>query len=290
MRSTKSDPSPAKGKQETASKQVIDQASGYIRVKTRTLVMAALVFLCVILFILGYQVFHPQPRGMTVREVDAAMEKYFKKRASDPSIATTAYAKIRDSLVLIQVVSSGGKGGQQVSLGSGVVVQDTGAILTNLHVVRERGEIKVTFADGFETEAAIVAVQADNDLAVLQPRVVPDDLLPATLAGSGRLQIGDEVVAVGNPFGITGSASAGVVSGLDRNILDPRTGKYLTHLIQFDAAVNPGNSGGPLVDRNGEVVGIVTALLNPSGQNFFIGIGFAVTMEAASSALGIPPW
>jgi S1-C subfamily serine protease len=110
------------------------------------------------------------------------------------------------------------------------------------------------------------------------------------LAGSGHLQIGDEVVAVGNPFGIVGSVSAGVVSGLGRSFESPRTGQKISNMIQFDAAVNPGNSGGPLLDRNGEVVGIVTALFNPTEQEVFIGIGFAVTIESAGSALGIPPW
>lgn len=124
---------------------------------------------------------------------------------------------------------------------------------------------------------------------MLQPEVIPDDLVPATLASSAMLHVGDEVVAVGSPFGITDSLSSGVVSGLGRSFQSPDTGQELNNLIQFDAAVNPGNSGGPLVDRNGEVVGIVTALLNPTGENVFIGIGFAVTIETAAGAAGAPP-
>jgi len=177
------------------------------------------------------------------------------------------------------------------ALGAGFVVEDeSGLILTALHVVREAAEVRVIFADGSESEAAVVVAQPDNDLAVLKPAVIPDDLAPATLAGSGHLRPGDEVVAVGNPFGIINSVSSGVVSGLGRSFQAPHTGETLKNLIQFDAAVNPGNSGGPLVDRNGEVVGIVTALVNPTEKEFFVGIGFAVTIETAASALGIPPW
>ena len=110
------------------------------------------------------------------------------------------------------------------------------------------------------------------------------------LAGSRGLRVGDDVVAVGNPFGITNSVSAGVVSGLGRNFKSPKAGISLRNVIQFDAAVNPGNSGGPLVNRDGEVVGVVSALLNPTDQDVFIGIGFAVTMEAAGGAMGSPPY
>ena len=114
--------------------------------------------------------------------------------------------------------------------------------------------------------------------------------MPATLAGSAGLNVGDEVVAVGNPFGISNSLSAGVVSGLGREYRSPASRRAAQNLIQFDAAVNPGNSGGPLVNRDGEVVGIVTALLNPTDQDVFIGIGFAVPIETAAGALGSPPY
>jgi S1-C subfamily serine protease len=166
------------------------------------------------------------------------------------------------------------------------VVDDTGTILTCLHVVKDAVEVRVTFADGTESAAAIVVAQAENDLAVLRPLVIPDDLVPATLTSSGTLHVGDEVAAVGNPFGIRNSLSAGVVSGLGRNFKSPKTGETLTNLIQFDAAVNPGNSGGPLVNRDGEVVGIVTGLLNPTNQEVFIGISFAIPIETATAAAG----
>ena len=96
--------------------------------------------------------------------------------------------------------------------------------------------------------------------------------------------------AAGNPFGIRNSFSAGVVSGLNRNFKSPKSGATLSNLIQFDAAANPGNSGGPLLNRDGEVVGIVTALYNPTDQEVFIGIAFAVPIDAAGGAMGSPPW
>jgi len=175
-------------------------------------------------------------------------------------------------------------------VGTGVVIVDKGMILTNLHVIAGSEKIKVTFYDGLEADANVVSVQPENDLAVLQARKIPDDLIPATMRSTDDLQSGDQVVAVGFPFGIGPSVSAGVVSGVDREFKSPEGGRSLSKLIQFDAAVNPGNSGGPLVTMDGEVVGIVAALLNPTEHRTFIGIGFAVTIESAGSAVGIPPF
>ena len=176
------------------------------------------------------------------------------------------------------------------SIGSGVVIVDDGMILTNLHVVASAKRITVMFHDGSESEALLVRAWPENDLAVLKAKRIPDDLPAATLGSSANLRPGDEVVAVGFPFGIGPSVSAGVVSGLDRVFLSPKGKRVLTRLIQFDAAANPGNSGGPLVTMEGEVVGIVTAILSPNGAGTFIGIGFATTIEAAGGAVGIPPF
>jgi len=156
--------------------------------------------------------------------------------------------------------------------------------------VMDAETVLVIFADGSESPAAVITRQPENDLAVLQAMVIPDDLIPATMAGSGMLQVGDEVAAVGHPFGISNALSAGVVSGLGRTYISPDTGLPLSNLIQFDAAVNPGNSGGPLINRDGEVVGVVTALVNPTEREFFVGIGFAVTIETAGGLAGEPVW
>ena len=162
--------------------------------------------------------------------------------------------------------------------------------LTNLHVVQGASRITITFHDGLETTASVTGVQPENDLAVLQAHKVPDDLAAAPLRSTQDLRAGDQVVAIGFPFGIGPSASAGVVSGLDREFDPPEGTRPLTNLIQFDAAANPGNSGGPLVTMEGEVVGIVTAILNPTEARTFIGIGFAVPIENAAAAVGMPPF
>ena len=175
-------------------------------------------------------------------------------------------------------------------VGTGVVIVDKGVILTNLHVVAGAETIKVTFADGLEAVATITGVQPENDLAVLQAQKIPDDLIAATMTSTANLQSGDQVAAVGFPFGIGPSVSAGVVSGLKRSFRSPEGKQELGNLIQFDAAANPGNSGGPLVNMDGEVLGIVTAILNPTQQRTFIGIGFAVPIENAASAAGMPPF
>ena len=180
--------------------------------------------------------------------------------------------------------------GKRQSVGTGVVITERGSILTNLHVVLGTSRIQVVFADGTESEAVVTGVDPDNDLAVLQAKKLPDDLQPATLITTGDLRPGDEVLAVGFPFGFGPSASTGVVSGLKREFLSSDGQRALANLIQFDAAANPGNSGGPLVNMEGEVLGIVTAILNPTQQRFFVGLAFAVPIENAASAVGVPPF
>ena len=171
-----------------------------------------------------------------------------------------------------------------------VVIIDNGTILTNLHVVSGARRVTVTFFDGSESDVELLKTYPENDLAVIRAKKIPDDLEAATLGSTSNLRPGDEVVAIGFPFGIGPSTSAGVVSGLDRSFRSPQGKQVMTGLIQFDAAVNPGNSGGPLISMDGEVIGIVTALLNPTPARTFIGIGFAATIESAGSAVGIPPF
>lgn len=183
------------------------------------------------------------------------------------------------------------KGGERPSgIGSGVVIVDKGIILTNLHVVHGMKRVVITFYDGSESEADLVSVHPENDLAVLRARTIPDDLPAATLGSSASLKPGDEVVAVGFPFGIGPSVSAGVISGLNREFRAPQGQRLLTQLIQFDAAANPGNSGGPLVNMDGDVVGIVTAIYTPNEARTFIGIGFAATIAVAGNMVGISPF
>ncbi|MGO9412452.1 MAG: S1C family serine protease [Spirochaetia bacterium] len=254
----------------------------------RFIIIAANVVL-VVAAILIYDALKPPPQRLTQRDIDAAVGRTLQALAVKPSDASIAYQTIYPSLVDI-FVNTEGKGGRG-ALGTGVVITDTGIILTCLHVVKDAVRVRVIFADdGTESDAQVVMRQPENDLAVLRANTIPDDLKPATLVASSSLSQGDEVIAVGNPFGLLNSASAGVVSGKGRSFTSKETGATLKDLIQFDAAVNPGNSGGPLVNRNGEVVGIVTALLNPTAQEVFIGIGFAIPIETAAGMMGGLPY
>ncbi len=232
---------------------------------------------------------------ITQEDIDEAVLNALQT-APIPSVASRAYEKIIPSVVRVRgfVTPRDSKGKaleeQQHGVGTGVVIVDKGIILTNLHVVQGAQRLEITFSDGMTTTAHITSVKTEDDLAVLQAHKIPDDMIAAAMASTADLQSGDHVVAVGFPFGIGPSVSAGVVSGLKREFKSPESGEVMKNLIQFDAAANPGNSGGPLVNADGEVVGIVTGILNPSRQRVFIGIGFAVPIENAASAAGMPPF
>ena len=233
----------------------------------------------------------PVPRMPTQKDIDAAVLHTLATRAL-PSAAARAYDVIRPSVVRVNGLGHDHEGEEDSvrGTGSGVVILDSGVILTNLHVVSGARRLQVVFHDGTESEAAVVRTQPEHDLAVIRAATVPDDLVAATLTSTRDLAPGDEVVAVGFPFGIGPSVTAGVVSGLRREFRSPEGQRVLTNLIQFDAAANPGSSGGPLVTTDGNVVGIVTAILNPHNQGVFAGIAFAVPIENAASAVGLPPF
>lgn len=264
------------------------------RSPSRTHLLALWTAMAVLAALLAASLWLPSrtPAGPIARaDLDAAVLRTLKSTPL-PSPATRAVEAVAPSVVRVVSYVRARKGKAEVErgIGTGVVIVDSGVILTNLHVVRGAARIAVTFQDGLETTASIVGVQPENDLAVLQAHQVPDDLAAAPLRSTQNLRPGDQVVAVGFPFGIGPSVSAGVVSGLDREFEPPDGKNPLAHLIQFDAAANPGNSGGPLVTMDGEVVGIVTAILNPTEASTFIGIGFAVPIESAAAAVGMPPF
>ena len=228
-----------------------------------------------------------QPKGpapLTQNDVNSSITKALadqaKQQAARPADGATAFAAVRLSLVVITTSNATGEG-----VGAGTIVKDDGTILTALHVVRGATTITVRFADGTQSAATVTASTPAQDIAVLSPATLPGVVVAATLGGG--VGVGDEVFAVGNPLGYAASLSGGVVSALDRTVTIQ--GTTLTGLIQTDAAVNPGNSGGPLVNKAGQVVGVVTALANPSGQDSFAGIGFAVPIATAGGAAGAPP-
>lgn len=235
-------------------------------------------------------------RALTQEDIARAVRASLEKQPL-PSAAAAAYELIAPSVVRVSQVAADAaededpeRQAMERALGTGVVLIEDGTILTNLHVVWGARKLRVRFADGHESEAVMVGAQPENDLAVLRALSLPDDLQPATMRSTADLRPGDQVIAVGHPFGIGPSTSAGVVSGLNREFRSTEGEKTLTRLIQFDAAANPGNSGGPLVTMDGHVVGIVTAILNPTEQHTFIGIGFAVPIENAARAAGMPPF
>jgi S1-C subfamily serine protease len=203
---------------------------------------------------------------------------------SQPPVGETVFQAIRYGLVLIEAQHQGTPGSED--LGTGVIVDSRGDILTALHVVQGATQINLTFFDGTASTASIESSDSTHDIAVLTAAHLPSIMSPAVLGAAP--QVGDQVFAVGNPLGLVGSLSGGVVSGLDRTFR-LANGRTMSGMIQFDAAVNPGSSGGPLLNTKGQVIGIVTGLANPAGTNAFAGIGFAVPIATAGQTAGAPP-
>ena len=245
--------------------------------------------LAAFLAVAAYQKLYPGPAPLTTQDVKNTFAQVMASATVPPANAALVYQVIQPSIVLIQTKGTDANGQPAGGLGTGVIVNDSGAILTALHVVTHTTEIDVTFADGSHSLAVVVSSQPENDIAVLQPNQPPAQIVPATLGNANALRVGDEAYVVGNPLGLYSSMSAGVVSGLQRNFTPPGADQEITGLIQVDAAVNPGNSGGPLLNRAGQVVGIVTALINPTKEDVFIGIGLAVPIASAASGAGLPP-
>lgn len=216
--------------------------------------------------------------------VGTALGEAFSSTTQPPDRGPAIYGTIFPSLVFIEVdgnTADPTAGG----LGSGVIINADGSIMTSEHVVAGSNNITVTFTDGTTSSAVITEAFPEMDIAVLHADTLPEVVVPATFGGSPP--IGSRVYAVGNPLGLSGSISTGIVSATGRTI-SRENGDPLEDLIQFDAAVNPGSSGGPLLDENAQLIGIVTALVNPTGEDFFSGIGFAVPIQNAAGAAGGP--
>ena len=257
-----------------------------LRERSAALTFVAFGVVALLLALLLWTTFRTDDQQLVATDVEEAVARALASATPSPVISAQVYQAILPSLVVVQT-DNGGEG-NGYGIGTGVVVNSDAEVLTALHVIQGATEIQLAFADGTRTSATVTNVDPERDIAVLTPAVLPNFVIPATIGSSSAMRVGDEVFAVGNPLGLVGSLSAGVVSGFDRDFRPEGREEPLRGLIQFDAAVNPGNSGGPLLDRRGQVVGIVTGLINPTDLDFFIGIGFAVPIDVAVSAAGGP--
>lgn len=199
------------------------------------------------------------------------------------NVMTTLYSHVTPGIVTIQVATSSGGG-----LGTGFVYNDQGYIITNQHVVDGEKKMEVDFTNGFKTFATLVGVDPDSDLAVIKVDAPASELHPLTLGDSSQLKVGQTVIAIGNPFGLSGTMTTGIISALGRTLQSNRTagsGSFFSasDQIQTDAAINPGNSGGPLFNLSGEVIGINRAIRTDSstssGEPVNSGIGFAIAIN-----------
>ncbi|MFN3479359.1 MAG: S1C family serine protease, partial [Thermodesulfovibrionales bacterium] len=162
--------------------------------------------------------------------------------------------------------------------GSGSVLDKKGHILTNYHVVENARKLEVTLFDGSKWEAKLIGADPNNDLAVIKIKAPEEKLKPIPLGDSSTLKVGQKAIAIGNPFGLERTLTVGIISSIGRT-LRAVNGRLMRGIIQTDAAVNPGNSGGPLLDSSGKMIGITTAIFSPVGAN--IGIGFAIPVNTA---------
>jgi len=243
--------------------QTIRQSRGWRwAVSTAAVLIVAMVIIATLAFKLGSGSATPDnPASATATPTPGA--------TATPLPVTDLYRKVVASVVLI-TTSKG-------TLGSGVIVTDTGTVLTAHHVVSGGGDISIVFADGTKTSGTIAAAYPKIDIAALTPKKLPEVVVPAALGGS--VAVGSDVVAIGNPLGLRDSTTTGIVSGLSRTTRT-KAGS-LSGLIQFDAAVNPGSSGGPLLSTQGLVVGVVVSIADPGEDDAFAGIGFAIPIGVA---------
>ena len=260
-----------------------------LRTGLRGVLLFVLGFAAALLGLVVFNLLTPSPHQLTTNDVSTAVNQMLASATPPAPFSEAVYEIIQPSLVLIQSKVPGTDGKTDDSLGTGTIIDANGDILTSLHVVANATDIQVTFADGTTSNASLATKQPQDDIAVLKTDKLPAQIVPAVLGNPNAMHVGDEAYVVGNPFGLYSSMSAGVISGFDRTFQPQNTNLNLKGLIQVDAAVNPGNSGGPLLNRYGEVIGIVEGLVNPTDQNFFVGIGFAIPINVAGGAAGLPP-
>ncbi len=196
------------------------------------------------------------------------------------------YKALSPSVVMITGIvqsGSGRFGSTGEDIGTGVVLDAQGDILTNNHVINGASSLKVQLADGSSYTATVVGTAPQDDLAIIKATIPSNKLTPAKLGDSSTVQVGDAVIAIGYPYGLDQSVTSGIVSGLNRDGSDSATSRTLTGLIQVDAAINPGNSGGPLLNASGEIIGINTMIESP--VEGFTGVGLAIPINEVKSLL-----
>jgi len=206
---------------------------------------------------------------------------------TDCLTAADGYEQVRPAVVEItSTLGSSGPFGQQGSgTGTGIMIDSDGHILTNYHVVEGATGIEVRFNDGSISSAELVGSDPANDLAVIQVDTSGLEPTAAELGDSDAMRVGDPVLAIGSPFNLEGTLTQGIVSAVDRTYSSGASTRPIREMIQTDAAVNPGNSGGPLLNCQGEVIGINTLLENPTGENVNVGVAFAVAINTANRSL-----
>jgi S1-C subfamily serine protease len=226
------------------------------------------------------------PGGAAILPAPAvsAQQSSTQQAAAQPSAETTVrvYQDNRPSVVTVisSVVAPGFRSeAQPAGTGSGFVIDDQGHILTNNHVVADADKLEVTLSNGTTFPAKLVGRDSRFDLAVLKADIPADQLRPVTLGDSDRLQVGEQVVAIGNPYGLDGTVTTGIVSGRRQVVSEPEGDGVLVNAIQTDTSINPGNSGGPLLNGRGEVVGVTTLGLMPNGGQ--AGLNFAIPINNA---------
>ena len=190
------------------------------------------------------------------------------------------FEKSEESIVQVSVLRGESEGG----MGSGFVYSDEGYVITNQHVIQDAQKVMITFLDGEAYIGNVVGTDRDLDIAVVKVEPTNTYLQPIKIGDSSELKVGEKIAAIGNPFGLSGSMTAGIVSQMGR-LLPQETGYSIPDVIQTDAAINPGNSGGPLINMKGEVVGINTAIQSATGE--FSGIGFAVPSNTVKKVVPV---
>jgi 2-alkenal reductase len=253
--------------------------------RTALILVVALLALNTWACLISPETFFNQSAEDVKEEVVTTISTFVREEGDLPEL----YREVNPGVVAIRALTEEGGG-----LGTGFVWDSEGHIVTNFHVVESATDLEVDFPSGFKTRAHVIGSDPDSDLAVLELEQLPQELIVLPLGRNQDLAVGQTVIAMGNPQGLTGTMTQGIISALGRTLQSmhfaPGGGAFSTgNIIQTDAAINPGNSGGPLINLNGEVVGINSAIrttnIDISGQPINSGLGFAISIDTAKNVI-----